>query len=516
MVELHQTLPSMNCKTSIVWFRQDFRLADNPALHAALERGGVVTPVFVWSPDEEGDWSPGGATKWWLHQSLKALDKSLRERGARLVIRRGPALETLRGLLKETGATAVFWNRRYEPAITARDAQIKNGLRAGGFEVESFNAALLHEPWTIQNQSGRPFQVFTPFWKHCLSKPDPAAPLPAPPKIKSPAKWPMSLALEELELEPKKEWAGGIRIAWQPGEAGAMTEFQRFVACGFDNYSGQRNRPDVPGTSRLSPHLHFGEISPRQIWHGLRQMAERGAPVSDPARSERLQSKSRAGGRCSGDEGWRSSQFLAEIGWREFAHHLLFHFPHTTHEPLRSEFKNFPWRKEPAWLRAWEKGRTGFPIVDAGMRELWATGWMHNRVRMIVASFLVKDLLLPWQSGAAWFWDTLVDADLAQNTLGWQWTAGCGADAAPYFRVFNPQSQGEKFDPNGDYVRRWCPELAKLPMEHIHAPARAPADVLTRAGITLGVNYPEPIVSHAIAREVALEALAKIKKAKAM
>ena len=272
-----------------------------------------------------------------------------------------------------------------------------------------------------------------------------------------------------------------------------MKQLHRFVTNCFDGYSERRNRPDVVGTSRLSPHLHFGEISPGQIWDGIKRMAtKRGLATTQ----------------------WRSSQFLAEIGWREFAHHLLFHFPHTTHEPLRSDFKNFPWRKEPQWLRAWQKGRTGFPIVDAGMRELWATGWMHNRVRMIVASFLVKDLLLPWQSGAAWFWDTLVDADLAQNTLGWQWTAGCGADAAPYFRVFNPQSQGEKFDPNGDYVRRWCPELAKLPAEHIHAPDKASADVLARAGVKPGENYPAPIVSHAIAREVALEAFAKIKAAK--
>ncbi len=479
---------------TIIWCRNDLRLADNPALSAAMERGGAVIPAFIWSPDEEGSWPPGGATKWWLHQSLKAFDGDLRSRGSRLLIRRGPTLETLRSLLKETGAQAVLWIRRYEPAITARDAQVKSGLRAEGFDAESFNGALLHEPWTIQNQSGKPFQVFTPFWKHCLSKNDAATPLPPPKNIPSPATWPKSLALDELGFEPRIKWAEGMRAAWQPGERGAAKQLARFVAKCFDDYSNQRNRPDVIGTSRLSPHLHFGEISPRQIWDEIKRMAsQRGLSMTQ----------------------WRSSQFLAEVGWREFAHHLLFHFPHTTHEPLRAEFKNFPWRKDAEWLHAWQKGRTGFPIVDAGMRELWATGWMHNRVRMIVASFLVKDLLLPWQSGAKWFWDTLVDADLAQNTLGWQWTAGCGADAAPYFRVFNPQSQGEKFDPNGDYVRRWCPELAKLPAEHIHAPDKAPADVLTRAGVSLGVNYPEPIVSHAIAREVALEALAKIKKTKA-
>ena len=269
-----------------------------------------------------------------------------------------------------------------------------------------------------------------------------------------------------------------------------MENLREFLAQAFDDYSEKRNRPDVAGTSRLSPHLHFGEISPRQIWHGLRALAAR---------------------RDLTVAVWRHSQFLAEVGWREFAHHLLFHFPHTPAEPLRPQFKHFPWRKDAAALRAWQKGRTGYPIVDAGMRELWTTGWMHNRVRMIAASFLVKDLLLPWQDGARWFWDTLVDADLASNTLGWQWTAGCGADAAPYFRIFNPVSQGEKFDPNGDYVRRWCPELAKLPDEWLHRPWEAPVEIFTRAGLQPGRDYPEPIISHATAREVALEAFARIK-----
>jgi len=382
---------------SIYWFRLDLRLADNPALQTAIERGGAVVPVFIWSPDEEGDWPPGGASKWWLHQSLAALDDRLREGGSRLVSRRGPALETLRALAKETGATAVFWNRRYEPAVMARDAKVQEALSADGLAVQTFNAALLHEPWTIQNQSGKPFQVFTPFWRNCLAQPDPAEPLPAPKHLTALAKWPKSLALGALELEPKLNWAEGFRAAWQPGETGASASLNRFLAQAFDDYSEQRNRPDLMGTSRLSPHLHFGELSPRQVWHGLRQMAvKRGLPL----------------------ELWRGSQFLAELGWREFAHHLLFHFPHTPAEPLRANFKHFPWRKDSAWLRAWQMGRTGFPVVDAGMRELWATGWMHNRVRMIVASFLVKDLLLSWQEGARWFWDTLVDADLAQNTLG--------------------------------------------------------------------------------------------------
>jgi deoxyribodipyrimidine photo-lyase len=483
----------MSQAAALVWLRHDLRLADQPALTAALQRGGPVVPVFIWAPEEEGDWPPGGASGWWLHQSLKALDGDLRRLGSRLVLRRGESQAELLALAKATGADTVVWNRRYEPAIIARDARIKEQLRAAGLAAESFNGALLHEPWTVQNQSGRSFQVFTPFWKHCLAKPDPAAPLPPPKALPAPAKWPASLALADLELEPRIDWAAGFRAAWTPGEAGAQANLETFVRAILLNYDASRNQPAQPGTSRLSPHLHFGEISPRQIWQAVKFHAlEAGVPKTH----------------------WSRWQFLAEVGWREFAHHLLFHFPHTVTEPLRAEFKRFPWREDSAALRAWQRGRTGYPFVDAGMRELWATGWMHNRVRMVVASFLVKDLLLPWQAGARWFWDTLVDADLAQNTLGWQWTAGCGADAAPYFRVFNPVGQGEKFDPQGDYVRRWCPELARLPAEWIHQPWAAPAAVLDQAGVRLGENYPPPIVSHAIAREVALEAYAQLKAAK--
>jgi deoxyribodipyrimidine photo-lyase len=480
----------MTTSASILWLRSDLRLADNLALTAAAKRGRPVVPVFIWAPEEEGDWSPGSASRWWLHQSLTSLDAHLRELGSRLVIRRGSTLAALRALAKEIGANAIFWNRRYEPAIIARDAEIKAALRDEGIEAGSYNAALLHEPWTIQNQSGRPYQVFTPFWRNCLTQPDPAEPVPAPKNLLAPAKWPKSAALDELGLQPKINWIEGMRATWQPGEAGATVGLNRFLEKSFDDYSEHRNRPDIVGTSRLSPHLHFGEISPRQVWHGMRRMAaRRGLSV----------------------EKWRGSQYLAEVGWREFAHHLLFHFPHTPTEALREDFKKFRWHKDPTFLEAWQKGHTGYPIVDAGMRELWTTGWMHNRVRMIVGSFLVKDLLQSWTQGARWFWDTLVDADLAQNTLGWQWTAGCGADAAPYFRVFNPVSQGEKFDPNGDYVRRWCPELAKLPGKWLHKPWQAPAEILDRAGLRMGRDYPEPVVSHPIAREVALEAFARIK-----
>jgi len=477
-------------KPSLLWLRLDLRLADNPALHAAIRHGGAVIPVFLHSPEEEQPWAPGGASNWWLHQSLLALEKNLRACGSRLVFRRGPALASLRQLVRETGATGVFWNRRYEPAVRARDAIIQEALRDAGIKTESYNAALLHEPWGIKNKSGRPFQVFTPFWKHCSTLDDPPEPLRSPERIPAPKTWPASLALAELELDPKINWAAGLRTAWAPGETGAQASLQAFLARKFDDYPEQRNRPDQAGTSRLSPHLHFGELGPRQIWHGLKSAAAKhGLP---PAQ-------------------WRGSPFLAEVGWREFAHHLLFHFPHTTDEPLRREFAGFPWRADTKRLHAWQQGRTGYPIVDAGMRELWATGWMHNRVRMIAASFLVKDLLQPWSDGARWFWDTLVDADLAQNSLGWQWTAGCGADAAPYFRVFNPTTQGEKFDPEGTYVRRWCPELASLSADWIHQPHAAPPEVLRAAKIVLGREYPQPLVNHADARETALAAFARIK-----
>jgi deoxyribodipyrimidine photo-lyase len=394
-------------------------------------------------------------------------------------------------LVKETGADALLWNRRYEPLIRERDARIKETLRGGGVLAESHNAALLNEPWTIQNKSGKPFQVFTPYWKHCLALTDPPAPLEAPKRLPTPAKWPVSVQVQEFGLSPVPDWAGGLRTTWQPGTEGARAQFDRFLKLAFQDYGTGRNRPDLVGTSRLSPHLHFGEISPRQVWHALKAHAEKSGLTT---------------------AAWRQSQYLAEIGWREFAHHLIYHFPHTPTECLRPEFAKFRWRRDAGMLKAWQRGETGYPFVDAGMRELWSTGWMHNRVRMVVASFLVKDLMIPWQEGAKWFWDTLVDADLAQNTLGWQWTAGCGADAAPFFRVFNPVGQGERFDPQGSYVRRWVPELAALPDEWIHKPHQAPPEVLKRAGIELGKSYPEPVINHAIAREVALEAYARLKK----
>jgi deoxyribodipyrimidine photo-lyase len=452
---------------TIVWFRQDLRLADNPALAAAAALGPVIA-VYIHAPAEDGRFPPGGAAQWWLHHSLAALNNSLE--GA-LVLRQGASLAELRAILAETGAARVFWNRRYEPAAIARDTEIKNTLRAAGLDAQSFNANLLFEPWTVTNKSKKPFQVFTPFYRHCLTLETPAEPTGAP-RLKTASA--QSVALEELKLLPKLDWADAFGEHWQPGEAGAQKQLARMLDGHVEPYVEERDTPSHTGTSRLSPHLHFGEIGPRQVWSAVR--------ARYPKTGE---------------------MFLRQMVWREFAHHLLFHFPHTPTEPLRPEFANFPWRtKDAKMLHAWQQGRTGYPIVDAGMRELWRTGWMHNRVRMIVASFLVKHLRFHWEEGAFWFWDTLLDADLANNTLGWQWSAGCGADAAPYFRIFNPVLQGEKFDPEGVYVRRWVPELSDVPNKFIHQPWNAPAPPR---------NYPAPLVDHATAREAALAAFAKLR-----
>ena len=481
----------------LVWFRKDLRLADNAALAAALARGRSVVPVFVYDEPGEGEWPLGGASKWWLHHSLLALDAGLRGRGSRLLVARGDSLAELRRLLAATGASAVYWNRRYEPAVRERDTALKAALTSDGVEAKSFNSALLFEPHTIKNKQGNPFQVFTPYWRHCsaLGFPEPVKSDAG--EIAAPARWPDSLPVEALGLLPQIAWDGGFPAMWTPGEAGAQAKLKRFLKDDVvHSYDEQRNLPDIEGTSGLSPHLHWGEIGPRQIAAAVRGLGAKAGldPASNGARV-----------------------YLSEIGWREFAYHLLFHYAHTPTRPLRADFERFPWAEDAdgAKLRAWRRGQTGYPIVDAGMRQLWATGWMHNRVRMIVASFLVKHLRLPWQHGAAWFWDTLVDADLASNTLGWQWSAGCGADAAPYFRIFAPVTQGEKFDGAGRYVRRWVPELAKVPDKFIHAPWTAPANVLEYAKVDLGGNYPAPIVDHAEARAEALAAFKTLRGGKA-
>ena len=476
--------------TTVVWFRQDLRLADNPALTAALAAGEPVIPVYIHAPGEEGAWAPGGASRWWLHHSLARLDEELALRGSHLsVYSSDDSLTTLEDLVRASAANRVVWNRRYEPASIARDQNVKRALRKAGIEAESYNSALLHEPWTVETKSGGPFQVFTPYWRHCMSLDDPRAPLPAPDTLPPPGVWPHAAPLESLGLLPGVDWAHGMRDRWTPGSAGAHAMLQWFLAESFDDYRTLRDQPAVHGTSRLSPHLHFGEIGPREVWHATRRFAlERGQHTT-----------------------WRESQFLTEIGWREFAYHLLYHFPHTPERPLRANYSRFPWESNAIAASRWQRGSTGYPIVDAGLRELWHTGWMHNRVRMITASFLIKDLLINWTEGARWFWDTLVDADLASNTLGWQWVAGSGADASPFFRIFNPTTQGTKFDPDGTYIRRWVPELARLPAAWIHRPWAAPADVLASAGVELGKQYPERLVDHESARKSALLALAAVK-----
>ncbi|WP_026988194.1 cryptochrome/photolyase family protein [Fodinicurvata fenggangensis] len=472
---------------TIVWFRQDLRLADNPALRHAVQRGGPVVALFILEDSDAGACAPGGASRWWLHSSLAALAHDLRTCGSELILRRGPAQKVLSEIVQASGARAVYWNRCYEPWRIARDSRIKQGLQDQGLDAESFNAALLFEPWTVATGSGTPFKVFTPFWKAVRERPV-DRPEPAPPQL-PPASGLASDRLEDWGLCPTRpDWAGGLRETWQPGEAGARARLVDFLDHGLGDYGTLRDYPARAATSRLSPHLHWGEIGPRQVWHATQHRIEQ----------EDLSTA-----------GWK---FLSEMGWREFCHHLLYHWPSLPDENWRTAFDAFPWSTSEDHLKAWQAGQTGYPIVDAGMRELWHTGWMHNRLRMIVGSFLVKDLHLHWKAGEAWFWDTLVDADLANNAAGWQWIAGSGADAAPFFRIFNPVTQSEKFDPKGEYLRTWLPEIAALPDPYIHRPWHAPEEVRRQAGVVLGGNYPCPLVDHAQARRAALEAFQTIKK----
>ncbi|MCH8506683.1 MAG: DNA photolyase family protein, partial [Ectothiorhodospiraceae bacterium] len=464
----------------LVWLRRDLRLADNPALHAAASRGPVI-PVYLHAPTEQDDWPEGGASRWWLHHSLERLGASLVQRQSQLIIRRcGDSLEALRELARETGAGTVYWNRLYEPAAIARDRRIKTALREDGLEAASFNARLLREPWEVRKQEGGSYRAFTPFWRNLRKLGPDSAPLDVP-RLPTHDHWPTGEAIADLDLLPAIPWYRGFEPCWTPGEDGAQQRLDAFLRERLSGYGGQRDLPACDSTSGLSPHLHFGEIGPRQVWASVQA--------------------SRLAG--SGD----AEKFLAEVGWREFAHHLLYHNPGMPTQPLDRRFEDFPWARDADdALEAWQHGRTGIPIVDAGMRQLWETGWMHNRVRMIVGSLLTKNLRIPWQRGEAWFWDTLVDADLANNSMGWQWIQGCGADAAPYFRIFNPVRQGERFDPDGDYVRRWVPELGKLPAEHIHQPWKAPGSALEQAGLRLGSDYPPPIVDLKESRQQALDA----------
>jgi len=466
-------------------------LADNAALSAAVATGRPVIPLYILDEKTPGRWAPGGASRWWLHHSLKALAQTLEAAGGRLVLRRGVAPELLPALVDQTGATAIYFTRCYEPYAADLERKLESLLRGKSVGCRRFGGNLLFEPESAATKTGQPYRVFTPFYKACLNLPRPKAPLAAPTRLAMPPAMPQSDRLEEWRLLPDRpDWAGGLRESWKPGEVGAGLRLENFLENTIAGYNDLRDRPDRPGTSRLSPHLRFGEISPRQCWYLVSTfMDSRGA---------------------QGDGG--AHAFLRELIWREFSYHLLHHWPSLPASPFRAEFTDFAWTEDRSTLAAWQKGLTGYPIVDAGLRELWHSGWMHNRVRMIVASFLVKDLLIPWQDGAAWFWDTLVDADLANNSASWQWVAGCGADAAPYFRVFNPVLQGRKFDPDGAYVRRWIPELAELSNASIHEPWQAGDDSLRQCGVVLGKTYPRPVVDHATARKRALAALEDLKR----
>ncbi|MGL6291338.1 MAG: cryptochrome/photolyase family protein [Silanimonas sp.] len=465
----------------LVWFRRDLRLDDHAALQTALKAGHAPVPVYIHAPDEEAPWAPGAASQVWLDRSLRALQADLRKLGSDLIIRRGPTTETLLALAKACEAEAVYWHRLYEPASIARDVATKAALKAAGLHAESLNGALLVEPWDVKTGSGDPYRVFTPFWKNAKQTLDDQHPLPTPTSLPAVPNVD-SLDVDALSLRPPKregDWDLGFWTHWTPGEAGAGGMLQAFLEGAVHGYKEQRNVPDRIGTSKLSPHLHFGEVSPRRIVQAIRD-ARLPAKIQPDV-----------------------DHYLSELGWREFSHHLLYHFPHTSDDNMNPRFAEFAWAEvDQARLDAWQRGRTGVPIVDAGMRELHATGWMHNRVRMVVASFLTKNLRYHWLHGARWFWDTLVDASLPNNTQGWQWTAGTGADAAPYFRIFSPVAQAEKFDAKGAYIQRWVPELTKLPAAALAEPW-AHGDLLAR----LAPGYPrQPIVDLKASRAEALAA----------
>ena len=456
----------------IVWFRQVIRLADHPALVAAVATGQPVIPVYILDDEAEGKWRLGGARRWWLHHSITALDRDLREKGSQLLLRRGSTVHQLLEVAEQTGARAVYATRSLEPWARELEAELHTRLADRGINLKRFPGVTLFEPEEVRAKSGHPLTIYAPFRRAISSRSLPTPPS-APSRIASSARLPSSDRLDDWQLLPRSpDWAGGLREAWVPGEQAATARLEAFLEEGLTNYHQLRDRPDLLGTSRLSPYLANGEISLRTCWHAVRMR----------------------------EPGGGQEAFLRELAWREYSQHLLYHRPDLAEAPYRPDFRRLKWRRDEAGLEAWTRGRTGYPMVDAGMRQLWSCGWMHNRVRMITASFLTKHLLLPWQMGEEWFWDTLVDADLASNAVNWQWVAGSGADAAPFFRIFNPVKQGEDYDPEGDYVRRWVPELARLPAKHIHAPWQSSEVEREQAGVVLGQDYPLPIVDHAAAR----------------
>ena len=469
-------------KTTIFWFRQDLRILDNPGLWEASKNGPIM-PIYILDDACAGSCKRGEASRWWLYHSLKNLNRSLQDS---LNIYEGDSLKIILQILKDhPPIKAVYWNRCYEPWRVQDDAAIKSFLKNKGIECKSFNGSLLWEPWQILTKDHKPYKVYTPFYrKGCLEASTPRTPLPKHEKligVKDPFH---TKTLEELPLLPTKTWYRGLEKVWKIGEQGAQEAFQIFLEQGLQDYQEGRDYPFRSKVSRLSPHLHFGEISPHQIWYCLHSNLK---PTPD------------------------KDCFLKELAWREFSYYCLYHFPTLPFQNFQSKFDTFPWQDNPLLLHAWQKGQTGYPIVDAGMRELWHTGYMHNRIRMIVASFLVKNLGISWHHGRDWFWDCLVDADLANNSFGWQWAAGSGADAAPYFRIFNPITQGEKFDPEGHYTRTFVPELSRIPIEYLFKPWQAPEQILKQSGIILGQTYPYPIVDLASSRSWALQTYASLK-----
>lgn len=472
-------------KSVIVWFRQDLRLSDNPALHAALKSKSPIIPFFCYTDNESTNWKPGAASRWWLHHSLSSLASDFAARGSRFVIRKGESLDTLQQLAKQVNAKEIYCNALYEPEQAKKDRIIQEALQKQGIEFHCFHGSLLLAPDQVQNQSGSPYRVFTPFYRYYLNSGFNTQCLPSPKSINAIPKEIKSEKIDTLKLLPEIRWYCDFETHWLPGETGALKNLKRFCKNHLIDYPLARDIPSINGTTSLSPHLHFGEISPRQVIAALYKMT---------------QASSKAGLIKARD------CVIRELIWRDFAHHILAHYPHTTDRPFSENFQQFPWkRSDKKFLKAWQQGRTGIPVVDAGMRQLWKTGWMHNRVRMIVASLLAKNANLHWLNGARWFWDTLVDADLANNSMNWQWVAGCGVDAAPYFRIFNPVTQGKKFDPAGAYVRQWVPELINFPDRFIHDPWNAPDKLQNEVKIIIGKDYPYPVLDLSRTRKEILE-----------
>ena len=474
----------MNTVNSIVWFRQDLRLEDNPALEAAISIGSVL-PVYILDDKSADEWKMGSVSRWWLHHSLTALNQSL---NGELHVFKGNPCEILKRLIKEKNIQKLFWNRCYEPWRITRDKLLKHDIEELGIDIKSFNGSLLWEPWDVAKSDGTPYKVFTPFYKKSSAmmplhnlKSNNLASL----KLISCAQ--TNNKINHLELLPKYNWHDSIEKKWLPGETGSHQALRKFLMKNIEQYKVGRDYPALNAVSRISPHLHFGELSPKRVW----------SEVLEASQNRKIESQ--------------VEHFQRELAWREFSYSLLYHFPSLTTRNLNQRFDIFPWKKNPDSLEKWQRGQTGFPLIDAGMRELWQTGYMHNRVRMIVASFLVKNLLIHWETGAHWFWDCLVDADLAANSCSWQWVAGCGADAAPYFRIFNPVIQSQKFDADADYIKTYVPELKNCPAKYIHDPSSAPKDKLKNIGIKLGIDYPKAIVDLKLTRKESLDAYKKMR-----